>query len=139
MTEELRDEMLDHAVRGLPYEACGLFAAASQTSQLERFFPMRNAAASSQLYKLDGTEMMTVEQEADEVGLQVVGVMHSHTHTVAYPSPTDVSEAAVFDPFGSWNFVIVSLKDDSPVLRNYRIVDGIITETEVVVTPRAAV
>ena len=57
-------------------------------------------------------------------GSRVVGVMHSHTHTTAYPSPTDVADAAAFDPFGSWNFIIVSLKDADPVLRSYRILEG---------------
>lgn len=135
MTAALRDEMVAHAVRGLPHEACGLFVAAPGSERLERFFPMRNAAASSELYQLDGSEMMAVEREADDTGLQVVGVMHSHTHTTAYPSPTDVADAAAFDPFGSWNFIIVSLKDADPVLRSYRILEGDITETEVVVRP----
>ena len=53
-------------------------------------------------------------------GLDIVGVMHSHTHTDAYPSPTDVRQAV--DP--AWHYVIVSLKYEAPVLRSYRIVDG---------------
>ena len=61
---------------------------------------------------------------ADAEGWQIVGVMHSHTHTTAYPSPTDVSDASAFDPFGGFRYVIVSLKDATPVLRNYRIIDG---------------
>jgi [CysO sulfur-carrier protein]-S-L-cysteine hydrolase len=51
-------------------------------------------------------------------------VMHSHTHTEAYPSPTDVAQA----PDPSWHYVIVSLKREEAVLRSYRIVDGGITE-----------
>ena len=53
--------------------------------------------------------------------------MHSHTHTDAYPSPTDVAQA----PDPDWHYVIVSLKQESPVLRSYRIVDGEITEEQV--------
>jgi proteasome lid subunit RPN8/RPN11 len=63
----------------------------------------------------------------------LVGVMHSHTHTTAYPSPTDVADAGRFDPFGAWIFVIVSLKHPEAVLRAYRILDGLITEVPVVV------
>jgi proteasome lid subunit RPN8/RPN11 len=54
-------------------------------------------------------------------------VMHSHTHTEAYPSPTDVAQA----PDPSWHYVIVSLKRETAVLRSYRIVDGAISEEEV--------
>ena len=61
--------------------------------------------------------------------MDIVGVMHSHTHTNAYPSPTDVAQAV--DP--SWHYVIVSLEDEAPVLRSYRIVDGEIHEEPVAV------
>jgi len=61
----------------------------------------------------------------------LVGVMHSHTHTQAYPSPTDVADAARSDPFGTWVFVIVSLEHPDPELRAFRILDGAITEVPV--------
>ena len=63
----------------------------------------------------------------------MLGVMHSHTHTSAYPSPTDVRDATAFDPFGAFHYVIVSLKHADPVLRSYRIVDGEITEERLVI------
>lgn len=120
--------MVAHALRGLPNEACGLFLADPGSTLVHTFRPMANLAASSELYQLDGREMMDVERDADEAGVQIVGVMHSHTHTTAYPSPTDVADASAFDPFGGWHYVIVSLKDAVPVLRSYRIVDGDIAE-----------
>lgn len=126
--------MVGHAILGLPDEACGLFAGAFGADRVERFFPMTNTAASSQIYTLDGQEMMDVEREADEAGLAVIGVMHSHTHTTNYPSPTDVADAARFDPFGAWRFVIVSLKHADPSLRSYRILDGEVTEETVVIS-----
>jgi proteasome lid subunit RPN8/RPN11 len=55
--------------------------------------------------------------------------MHSHTHTEAYPSPTDVEQA----PDPSWFYVIVSLRDVAPVLRSYTISEGAIVEDQVVV------
>ena len=125
---EVHAEMIGHAIRGLPDEACGLFAGAFGSDRVERFFPMRNAAESSRVYQLDPQEMLAVEKHADDAGLAVIGVMHSHTHTVNYPSPTDVEDAARFDPFGSWRFVIVSLQHPDPSLRAYRILDGEITE-----------
>lgn len=120
--------MIGHAILGLPDEACGLFAGEFGSGMVSRFFPMRNAANSSQIYELDGQEMMAVERTADDAGLALMGVMHSHTHTTNYPSPTDVADAARFDPFGSWSFIIVSLKHAEPSLRSYRILDGEITE-----------
>ena len=127
----VHDEMIAHALRGLPHEACGVFAADAGSTEVHTFFPMANAAASSEIYQLDNAEWMAVERRADDQGWGIVGVMHSHTHTTAWPSPTDVADASAFDPFGGFRYVIVSLKDATPVLRNYRIVDGQITEEPV--------
>ena len=64
-----------------------------------------------------------MDREAEDAGHQVIGVMHSHTHTDPYPSPTDVEQA----PDPGWHYVIVSLRDDVPMLRSFRIADGAIT------------
>jgi len=123
--------MLAHAIGGLPNEACGLFAGPVGTTTVDTFYPMTNIAESSQIYQLDGPEMLDAEAAADGSGRQVLGVMHSHTHTSPYPSPTDVEDAARFDPFGAWHFVIVSLKHADPVLRSFTILDDEITEEPV--------
>ena len=125
-------QMLGHTIAGLPNEACGLFAGRFGGDRVERFFPMENTARSSRIYELDGAEMMSVERSADDSGLAVMGVMHSHTHTTNYPSPTDVADAARFDPFGVWRFIIVSLKHSDPSLRCYKISGDTITEESVV-------
>jgi proteasome lid subunit RPN8/RPN11 len=128
LRERVRVEMVAHALRDLPHEACGLFAADKGSTEVHTFFAMRNAATSREIYQLDPAEMRSVEEGADTDGIEIVGVMHSHTHTTAYPSPTDVSDASTFDPFGGWHYIIVSLKDAVPVLRSYRIIDGEIDE-----------
>ena len=133
MSEAMQHAMVAHAIDGLPHEACGLFAGRPGSDRIERFFPMRNAAESREIYVLDGLEMMDVERTADEAGLLVMGVMHSHTHTTNYPSPTDIADAARFDPFGTWHFVIVSLRHPEPSLRSFRILDGQVTEEPVAI------
>ncbi len=129
----VHDEMVAHAIAGLPNEACGLFSGTFGSSTIEQFHPMTNVAESQKIYELDSAEMMTIERTCDEQGRALLGVMHSHTHTTGYPSPTDVADAAKFDPFGSWVFIIVSLKHETPALRAYRIVDDAISERRVVI------
>jgi proteasome lid subunit RPN8/RPN11 len=63
--------------------------------------------------------------------MAIIGVFHSHTHTDAYPSPTDVAQA----PDPDWHYVLVSLRDTEPVLRSYRIVGVLVDEEPVVVEP----
>lgn len=126
--------MLGHALSGLPNEACGLFAGRFGSDQVARVFPMSNVAESSRIYQLAPSEIMSVEEAVERQGLAIIGVMHSHTHTTNYPSPTDVADAARFDPFGVWHFIIVSLKHADPSLRCYKILGETITEETVTIT-----
>jgi proteasome lid subunit RPN8/RPN11 len=116
--------MLGHAYDGMPDEACGLLAGPPGTSRCTAFYPCRNAAESSKLYTVDPKDHLRADRDAEGRGLEIVGVMHSHTHTEAYPSPTDVAQA----PDPGWHYVIVSLRADAPTLRSYRIVDSGIDE-----------
>jgi proteasome lid subunit RPN8/RPN11 len=120
--------MLGHAYDGLPDEACGLMAGPLGGEAVTRFYPSRNLAESSRVYTVDPKEHLRADRDAEDAGLQIVGVMHSHTHTDAYPSPTDVAQA----PDPGWHYVIVSLGQDEPVTRSYRIEDGKISEETIV-------
>ena len=121
-------QMVGHAYDGLPDEACGLLAGPPEAATISRFYPCRNAAESSRIYALDPAEHLRIDREVDEAGLELVGVMHSHTHTDAYPSPTDVEQA----PDPGWHYLIVSLRQLEPVTRSYRIIDGKISEEPIV-------
>ncbi len=125
-------EMVAALSRGLPDEACGLLVGSYGGEEATHIFPTKNAAASALIYEIDPKEMLGVDRAAQSLGADIMGVFHSHTHTDAYPSPTDVAQA--LDP--GWHYVLVSLRDTHPVVRSYAIVDGVITE-EPVEVPRA--
>jgi proteasome lid subunit RPN8/RPN11 len=76
-------EMVGHAYDGLPDEACGLLVGDPATGEAAAFFPCRNAAASSKVYALDPRDYMRVDREAERLGHEIIGVVHSHTHTEA--------------------------------------------------------
>jgi proteasome lid subunit RPN8/RPN11 len=117
-------EMLGHAYDGLPDEACGLLAGPPGVDRCTSFYPCRNAAGSSRVYTIDPKDHLRADRDAEARGLEIIGVMHSHTHTEAYPSPTDVAQA----PDPGWHYVIVSLRAEAPTLRSYRIVDDTVDE-----------
>ena len=120
-------EMIGHAYDGYPLEACGLLVGRGPT--VHRFVACTNEAASARIYSIPGKELLRAERAAEDDGLEVIGVFHSHTHSEPYPSPTDVAQA----PDPNWHYVIVSLKRESPETRSYRIVDGAISEERVAV------
>jgi proteasome lid subunit RPN8/RPN11 len=129
LTKEIYVEMLGHCLRGLPDEACGLLVGSYGGDEASHIFLTKNAAASAVVYQIDPKEMLGVDREAQALGADIMGVFHSHTHTDAYPSPTDVAQA--LDP--GWHYVLVSLRDTQPVVRSYTIVDGVISEEPVLV------
>jgi [CysO sulfur-carrier protein]-S-L-cysteine hydrolase len=126
---EIQDEMIAHAERGLPNEACGLLAGSD--GRVERFYPMRNADQSATTYRLDPKEQLDVFNEIEDKGWELVGIFHSHTHTEAYPSETDRRQA--FYPES--HYLVLSLADrTTPALRGFTIVDGAVEEQEVRIT-----
>jgi proteasome lid subunit RPN8/RPN11 len=130
LTERVWLQMVGHAYDGLPDEACGLLGGrpnGGTDTRVEVFYPCANVAASSRVYTVDPRDHLRADRDAEQRGLEIVGVVHSHTHTEAYPSPTDVAQAP--DPV--WHYVIVSLRDGAPVLRSFRIVDGSVAEEAV--------
>ena len=115
------DDITRLAVDGYPYEVCGLLAGPPGESRVTAFYPCRNAAESARVYTIDPRDHLRAERDAEEHGWEILGVVHSHTHTAAYPSPTDIAQA----PDPGWHYAIVSLRDDQhPALRSYRILDG---------------
>lgn len=123
-------DLVAHLIDGLPDEACGLFAGITGpdgNATVTRFYPSVNVAASSRIYTIDPKTHLRADRDAEDAGLEILGVVHSHTHTEAHPSPTDVDQA----PDPAWHYIIVSFRTGVPALRSYRIVDGSIAEEEV--------
>jgi len=129
LTRDIYMEMVGHTLTGLPDEACGLLVGSYGGEEATHIFPTMNAAASALIYEIDPKEMLGVDRAARALGADIMGVFHSHTHTDAYPSPTDVSQA----PDPGWHYVIVSLRDTHPTLRSYRILGDVVEEEPVVV------
>jgi proteasome lid subunit RPN8/RPN11 len=125
-------QMVAHCLDGLPLEACGLLAGRLTTDHGDETatvcYPTANAAASARVYTVEPRDFLRADRDAEGRGLEIVGVFHSHTHTDAYPSPTDIAQA----PDPGWHYVIVSLRDIAPVARSYRISGGNIAEEPVV-------
>lgn len=116
---ELR-AMHDHALAGYPYEACGLMVGRPESAEVVRFVPCTNVANSARVYTIDPKEHLRAELAAEADGFEIIGVMHSHTHSEAYPSPTDVAQA----PDPGWHYLIVTLAREVPESRSFRIDQG---------------
>lgn len=137
---ELYEEMLAHLRAGAPNEACGVLAGVD--GKVAAVYPMRNAEESPVAYRFDEREQLQVFTDIEDRGWSLLGFFHSHTHTEAYPSPTDRAHAHWTDPvtgetvpaYPGTRYVIVSLADDEPDIRAFRFDGGDPVEEEVRVT-----
>jgi proteasome lid subunit RPN8/RPN11 len=116
----VRAQLVAHADREAPNEACGLILI--RDGLAERYEPGRNAAASPYRFELefDDPEVWFAEDNGYELA-----VFHSHISSAPRPSRTDVEN------IGLWEgkpYVILSLRTGD--LAAYEIVDGQITQLE---------
>jgi [CysO sulfur-carrier protein]-S-L-cysteine hydrolase len=101
--KQVVDQMLAHAKREAPIEACGYLA--EKEGIVVSAFPMKNIDASPEHFSLEPTEQFAVVRKIRSQGLSLRGVYHSHPATPAWPSQEDLRLA--FDP--NLSYVIVSL------------------------------
>jgi proteasome lid subunit RPN8/RPN11 len=125
ISREAYARMVGLALDEYPLEACGLLAGPPTSDggagdRAVTFYPCTNTSESARVYTVDPRDHLQAEDDADDHGWEINGVVHSHTHSEPYPSPTDV-DAAV-DP--SWHYVIIGLKREAPEVRSYRIANG---------------
>jgi len=126
------DALVDHARSDFPFEVCGLLA--GHRGRVVKHYPIPNAARSMTYYSMDPRSMLHAMNEIDDQDWDLLAIYHSHTHTEAFPSPTDVELAFYPDAV----YLIVSLQDaQRPVIRGFNIVDGAITERRVLIDDAA--
>ena len=134
----IRDVIVDQARAEYPNESCGLIvgdAPAVRGGVALRYVAMRNIKASRFHYEIDPIELLHLNDEVEDADEVFWGIVHSHTHTPAVPSPTDIGMATIYvEPL----YLLVSLDPDQadpvtggPGLRAWRIVGGQIFEVEV--------
>lgn len=121
---EIVEAMLAHAENCHPEESCGLLAS-DAVGRVRMAYPLTNSLRSSTNYTIEPREHFKALRHAERQGWDISGVFHSHPHTQAYPSPTDVQLAA--DP--TWLYIVIGMEDrDHPLVRGFRIVAGAIHE-----------
>ena len=119
------DALVAHAESDFPFEVCGLLGIEGDGAI--RHFPIDNAERSMTYYVMDAKQMLRAMREIEDDELDLV-IYHSHTHTQAYPSATDIRLAA----YPEATYAIVTLQDrDAPDIRAFWIRDGEVVERDV--------
>ena len=133
----LIDEMVAHAREDLPNEACGQVNGLNGKAVTAH--RVKNIEASPYRYSMDPLAMLKLENEREENGETLFAIYHSHVASEAYPSATDIRQA--FFPPGEFDhepmfpecfYILVSLAQDPPEVRAFKISQGGLVEEELI-------
>jgi proteasome lid subunit RPN8/RPN11 len=132
----VREQLVAHARAEYPNEMCGLIvgdAPAADGGRALRFEPARNKAASPYRYEIHPDDLLRLTIATDDADEVFWGIVHSHTHTPAVPSPTDIGLAFYPDAL----YLLVSLSESEadprtgePGIRAWRIVESGVHEVD---------
>ena len=127
LERQYAEEMIAHAREQAPNECCGVLAGSEGT--VTNLYRMTNTERSPFRYKVDSRELFHLIKEVEEKGWEILGIYHSHTHTLAHPSPLDVELA--FWP-EALQFIISLSQSSQPVIRAFKIIDREVKEERVI-------
>ena len=150
ISRKILDEMIAHARELDPFECCGLLAGTNgavtrhyritntvakdaravevfEGADVKQLSHLSDATKAEVAYFMDPKEMLAAFKDMRQRNLELAVIYHSHTHSPAYPSITDVGLAYYPDAA----YLIISLEQKSaPDLRAYWIKDHQVSRAE---------
>src|SRR3990167_8759561 len=121
------EAIVAHARAESPAECCGMLT--GRGASIDEAVRARNIAARPTRFLIDPKDHIDARRAARGRGLEVLGFYHSHPQSPAWPSPTDVAEAAYPDAV----YLIVSLVDGGADARLFRIERGSAIELPLII------
>lgn len=115
-------EMLDHAKRDAPLEACGYLGA--KDGKIIKIYPLSNIDKSGEHFSFEPKEQFMAVKDARAQGLEICAVYHSHPASPARPSQEDIKLA--YDP--DISYFIVSLAGGQEDVRAFSIKNDEVSE-----------
>ena len=115
------DEMKTHALQEDPNECCGILAGPKDAAL--KLYRITNTTPSPYRYLMDPQEMLNAMEDAGRNGWDPIAFYHSHTHSAAEPSSTDIRMAQQSGWLGEdVYYILISLQDkENPVIRAFYI------------------
>jgi proteasome lid subunit RPN8/RPN11 len=127
--KSIYQQMIEHAKKESPLECCGILG--GRDHAVMKAFELQNVDQSSVRYAMAPQEQLKVFEEMEKDAMEMVAIYHSHTHTIPFPSETDV-KLAFYPEVSS---IIISLKEKGPVVKAFGIGREAICLEEIEVIP----
>ncbi len=120
LTKSDYNRIVEHALRELPDEACGLIAGKIEDNDkiIKKVYLLTNIDHSNEHFSLDPKEQLEAIKDMRACGFVPLGNWHSHPESPSRPSDED--KRLAYDSKAS--YMILSLMDrESPVLNSFKI------------------
>ncbi len=138
LPESILNGMKQAVQAAFPEEACGLIFGRGQ--RVERAAAIENELHSAVRFRLEPRGQLAAMQSAEEDGLDLLAIYHSHPRGPAHPSPTDMREAAYsqaayliwwMDDLGDWQCSLYRLHglEEPGAKRDYEPVEWRVTSS----------
>ena len=91
LTEAQRQLLSKEALRASPNESCALLFGKKENNKMviKEVFLAKNIEESPVNFTISNEQLIHGYKEAEEKGLDVIGIFHSHPNSEPYPSTTD--------------------------------------------------
>ncbi len=125
----IHSQMVEHCRRDAPLEACGILGGVSP--RVDSIYPLRNAEQSPTRYNADPEDILSAVRELRARRAEFLAIYHSHPRWQPIPSRTDLET----NYYGELPRMIVSLLDDPPESRLWRLSPDSYVELEWMIVP----
>lgn len=132
LSKEDYEKILNHAVKELPNEACGLIAGEKSGDDkiIKRVYLLTNIDHSNEHFSLDPKEQLAAVKDMRANGIVPLGNWHSHPESPSRPSEED--KRLAYDKTAS--YMILSLMNrEEPVLNSFKISGDTAEKEELVI------
>ena len=87
LSHKIKKDLQDQAESEKPNESCAiLFGKENKTLEI---FPAKNIEESPVNFTISNEQLIEAYQTAENKGLKIIGIFHSHPNSIAVPSETD--------------------------------------------------
>lgn len=117
--KHIANEMIEHAKEEYPNECCGILAGTNDSTR--HIYRITNTVKSPYRYIMDPQEFLDADKDVETNNQEFLAFYHSHTHSPASPSTTDV-RMALQSGWLNVHYVIVSLDSlENPQIQAFHI------------------
>ncbi len=121
INKELKEKIESHGINSYPYEGCGLLLGeringmdGTADNVVTAVFPVPNSweveEEKPERFLITSQDMFKAELEAASLGLDIVGIFHSHPNHPPIASPRDVAWAA----WTGHSYLITEIRQGQP-------------------------